>query len=74
MLKFFRSVATEKGEVAYKNLISQMNWRDCPVPPMQYEPSSDPNWVGTQQGKGSVSMINYQNLLDDCFGKGRSSS
>lgn len=68
------SVATEKGEVAYKNLISQMNWRDCPVPPMQYEPSSDPNWVGTQQGKGSVSMINYQNLLDDCFGKGKSSS
>ncbi|KAK3094621.1 hypothetical protein FSP39_004130 [Pinctada imbricata] len=68
------AVANEQGAIDYKSLIAQMNWRDSPVPPMQVEPSSDPNWQGTSQGNNSVSVVNYQNLLDDCFGKAKPES
>jgi len=47
-----------------------MNWRDAPVPPMQYQQiSDDPTWSGTKQDKTSVSRINYLAMLDDFFGK-----
>ncbi|KAJ8310194.1 hypothetical protein KUTeg_012059 [Tegillarca granosa] len=61
--------ANERGEICYSELIKQMNWRDCPVPPMQYTAvQDDPNWQGTKQSN-AVSRVNYVNMLDDCFGK-----
>ncbi|XP_076099003.1 EF-hand domain-containing family member C2-like isoform X1 [Mytilus galloprovincialis] len=63
--------ANERGEVQYAALINQMNWRDAPVPPMQYQPIvDDSQWQGTNQSnKISVSRICYNVLLEDFFGK-----
>lgn len=48
-----------------------MNWRDAPVPPMQYQPIvDDAQWQGTNQSnKASVCRVNYNALLEDFFGK-----
>lgn len=62
-------VTTESGGVAYNELVQQLNWRDCPIAPMQYQPvSSDDSWAGNKPGT-TVNRIVYQPLLDDIFGK-----
>ncbi|WAR28655.1 EFHC2-like protein [Mya arenaria] len=59
----------ENGKVMYQGLVDQLNWRDCPVAPMQYQPiTSDESWSGNKPGT-VVSRIQYQPLLDDIFGK-----
>lgn len=70
-LLYYRTPANERGEVQYAALINQMNWRDAPVPPMQYQPIvDDSQWQGTNQSnKISVSRICYNVLLEDFFGK-----
>lgn len=65
-------VTAEDGKVSYKDLVQQINWRDCPVAPMQYQPvSQDDNWAGNKPGN-VVNRVVYQPLLDDVFGKATS--
>jgi hypothetical protein len=70
-LSICRTLANEQGQVNYQALVNQMNWRDAPVPPMQYQPIvDDAQWQGTNQSnKASVSRVNYNALLEDFFGK-----
>lgn len=50
-------------------LVQQLNWRDCPIAPMQYQPvNADESWTGNKTSN-VVTKINYQPLLDDVFGK-----
>lgn len=63
------SMCTETGGVAYMDLVQQLNWRDSPIAPMQYQPvSADESWTGNKTSN-VVTKINYQPLLDDIFGK-----
>lgn len=65
-------VQCEDGRVSYMDLVQQLNWRDCPVAPLQYQPvTQDDNWAGNKD-KNVVSRICYQPLLDDLFGKAKS--
>lgn len=62
-------VTTESGQVAYTDLVQQLNWRDSPIAPMQYQPiTTDDTWAGNKAGT-TVNQIQYQPLLDDIFGK-----
>ena len=37
----------EQGCVSYAELMQKLNWRDCPVPPIQYAPvRPDEAWQG----------------------------
>jgi len=59
----------DAGEVAYEQLLQNINWRDYPVPPMQYQPvHPDEDWKGTS-AKNEVSAVNYFALLEAIFGK-----
>ena len=59
----------EAGEVNYVELLKSINWRDFPVPPMQYQPvHPDEDWKGTQ-AKNEVTAVNYFALLEAIFGK-----
>ena len=59
----------EKGEVAYEELLRSINWRDFPVPPMQYQPvHPDEDWKGTM-AKNEVTSVSYFALLEAIFGK-----
>ncbi|KAK3586545.1 hypothetical protein CHS0354_022677 [Potamilus streckersoni] len=61
--------ANESGQIEYAPLVRQLNWRDFPVPPMQYQPiNQDENWKGNT-AKNVVKEINYNALLDDLLGK-----
>lgn len=56
-------------QVAYQELIQHLNWRDHPVPPMQYEPvKQDEDWAGNKPSN-VISQISYNPLLDDLLGK-----
>eukprot|EP00745_Piridium_sociabile_P001304 TRINITY_DN107989_c0_g1_i1.p1 TRINITY_DN107989_c0_g1~~TRINITY_DN107989_c0_g1_i1.p1 ORF type:complete len:748 (+),score=228.62 TRINITY_DN107989_c0_g1_i1:111-2354(+) len=59
----------EKGEVAYGEFLKHLNWRDFPVPPMQYQPvHPDEDWKGTS-AKNEVTTVCYTALLEALFGQ-----
>jgi len=59
----------EQGEVNYGEFLKVINWRDFPVPPMQYQPvHPDEDWKGTV-AKNEVTSVNYIALLEAIFGK-----
>nr|KAG5693048.1 hypothetical protein BaRGS_028808 [Batillaria attramentaria] len=59
----------DKGEVAYADFLNRINWRDYPVPPMQYQPvHPDEDWQGTRS-KNEVTSVNYAALLEAVFGQ-----
>ncbi|KAL4220640.1 EF-hand domain-containing member C2 [Mactra antiquata] len=61
-------VTSESGQVAYNELVQQLNWRDSPIAPMQYQPvTSDEAWAGNKANV--VNRVQYNPLLDDIFGK-----
>lgn len=62
-------VTNESGQVSYNDLVQQMNWRDSPIAPMQYQPvTSDEAWSGNKDG-AVVNRVQYNPLLEDVFGK-----
>ncbi|XP_053404745.1 EF-hand domain-containing family member C2-like [Mercenaria mercenaria] len=62
-------LTTESGQVAYMDLVQQLNWRDSPIAPMQYQPiTSDDAWAGNKAGCQVTSIV-YKPLLDAIFGK-----
>jgi len=64
-----QTMVQENGQVAYHEFVGQLNWRDSPVAPMQYQPiSSDDGWTGNKAG-GCVNNVQYGQLLDDILGK-----
>ncbi|KAK7090027.1 EF-hand domain-containing family member C2-like isoform X2 [Littorina saxatilis] len=59
----------ENGEVEYGEFLRSINWRDFPVPPMQYQPvHTDEDWKGTV-ANNEVTSVNYFALLEAIFGK-----
>lgn len=65
---FHRAPTNEAGQIQYEELGKQMNWRDFPVPPMQYQPiDSKEDWQGNQPSS-VVSLVNYRAILEDVFG------
>lgn len=63
----FRAPSNEKGEIAYAEFLKIINWRDCPVPPMQQPVQSDDEGQGIK-AKSAVSAISYSALVDAIFG------
>ncbi|XP_071085309.1 EF-hand domain-containing family member C2-like isoform X2 [Haliotis cracherodii] len=60
--------ANENGLIQYEEFVKQINWRDFPVPPMQYQPvSEDAEWAGTA-ARNAVNAVNYRAMLSDMFG------
>ncbi|XP_046566308.1 EF-hand domain-containing family member C2-like isoform X2 [Haliotis rubra] len=60
--------ANESGLILYEEFVKQINWRDFPVPPMQFQPvSEEADWAGTA-AKNAVNAVNYQAMLSDVFG------
>lgn len=65
----YRAPGGEEGQVAYDQLVQHLNWRDHPVPPMQYQPvKQDEEWAGNKP-TNVINQINYNPLLDDLLGK-----
>ena len=64
-----RVPAGDEGLVAYQDLVQHLNWRDNPVPPMQYQPvKADEEWAGNKP-TNVINQISYNALLDDLLGK-----
>ena len=68
---FVHRVQGQDGRVSYNDLVQQLNWRDSPIAPLQYQPiAQDESWAGNKD-KNCVSRISYQPLLDDLLGKAK---
>ncbi|XP_067848423.1 EF-hand domain-containing family member C2 [Heptranchias perlo] len=67
MISKFQS---DDGQVAYRNLISGLNWRENPVPPVDVKFPIKFDYVGNGEfPTKQVKSINYIALIEDLFGK-----
>jgi hypothetical protein len=72
MLRAALSVATclegNNEAVKYEDFVKALNWRDFPVPPVQYQPTGGADdWCGTKPSN-AVDQIHYEPLLAKIFG------
>jgi len=56
--------------VKYEDFVNSLNWRDFPVPPVQYQPTgTSDDWATGKTGAGT-DTIHYEPLLQMIFGSG----
>lgn len=53
--------------IQYEDFINTINWRDFPVPPVQYNASANEEWTGTKKSN-QINAVNYFPLLEKMFG------
>ncbi|KAK7478315.1 hypothetical protein BaRGS_00030467 [Batillaria attramentaria] len=73
IVKGLFEVATvdEKGDVAYVEFLNRINWKQYPVPAIQYQPGHPNQWEG-MRAKNEITSVNYVALLDAIFGESAS--
>jgi len=65
------NTATDNNDcVRYEDFVMSLNWRDFPVPPVQYQPTGgSDDWCGTKPSN-QINDIHYEPLLQTIFGDG----
>merc|ERR1712110_406897 len=54
--------------VKYEEFVKCLNWRDFPVPPVQYQPTgTSEDWCGTKPSN-QINNVHYEPLLQHIFG------